>query len=236
MCGHFIMVDRMEVERIAKEIELDLAAHEGELTTLDPLASSDAGRREDGSDHPQQTESPALQARGGALHAGSDAFPTSIVSVIAFAGDARLTVVDMAWGFDVSWRKGPVFNTRLETALGDPSSMWAEPFARRRCIVPAWAFFESHAIETVPSLRTGRPIKRPYIFTRPDSKPLLLAAVHDHGRFSLMTTEPNAAVAAVHNRMPLVLDDGREAARWLAGRCEPLADRTGIALEVASER
>ena len=100
---------------------------------------------------------------------------------------------------------------------------------------PARGFYESHATETVPSERTGRPVKRQYAFAAPDGAPLLLAGVHDRGRFSLVTTEPNAAVAPVHNRMPLALEPG-EAALWLRGVYEPLLDRGAVRLTARPER
>ena len=148
---------------------------------------------------------------------------------------AQLAVADMAWGFDASWKAGTVFNTRIETALGETAGMWGDAIRRRRCVVPARAFFESHAAETVPSARTGRPVKRQYAFRNADGSPLLMAGLHERGRFSLVTTAPNEMVSRVHDRMPLVLAPG-EAALWLAGRYEGLADRSSVHLEAVPER
>ena len=221
MCRRFIVVDRAEVARIAAGIARDLEAHAGELGALDPL---EAWR--------PFLSAPVPDAPGDRR----EAFPQTVVPLIAPTGQgAQVAVADMAWGFEVPWKKGPVFNTLIETALGDPACLWAESLARRRCIVPAWAFYESHATETVPSARTGKPVKRPYAFERADGAPLLLAGIHNRGRFSLVTTQPNGAVAPVHDRMPLALD-AREAALWLAGTYAPLLDRTGLALTAAPER
>ena len=63
----------------------------------------------------------------------------------------------------------------------------------------------------------------------------LLAGVTDGGRLSIVTTEPNAAVAPVHNRMPLVLGPG-ESDVWLFGDFASLADRRGVALSSEPER
>ncbi|WP_080797411.1 SOS response-associated peptidase [Arabiibacter massiliensis] len=215
MCRRFIMIDRDEVMAIAREIARDLQGREGELASLDPLEA-----------YRPFLSQPADPAGG----AAREAFPSSTVALIAPTGcGAQLAVADMTWGFEVPWKRGPVFNTRIETALDDPSCMWAESLARRRCIVPARAFFESHGSETVPSPRTGKPVKRQYAFERPDGAPLLLAGIHDQGRFSLVTTEPNAAVAPVHDRMPLALD-AAESADWLAGDLAGLVDRSALAL------
>lgn len=215
MCRHFIAVDRAEVAKIAAEIAQDLEAHAGELGTIDPLEAYRSFLSAPVPDAPGQRR---------------DAFPSTVVPLIAPTGlGPQLAIADMAWGYEVPWKKGPVFNTRIETALDDPSCMWAESFARRRCIVPAWTFYESHATETIPSPRTGKPVKRQYAFERPDGAPLLLAAIHDRGRFSLVTTAPNQVVAPVHNRMPLALD-ASEAVSWLTGDFAPLLDRGALAL------
>ncbi|MDY3949374.1 MAG: SOS response-associated peptidase family protein [Eggerthella lenta] len=265
MCRRFIPIDRDEVAHIAAEIERDLAAHADELASLDPLKAyeaylfaPDAGpeaaqpdraaRRaereeapvqlslfDDGSDGSRE----AAEARGTGAPARAsrpEALPSSVVPLIVASGDGcGLAVAHMAWGYEVPWKNGPVFNTRIETALRGEGSMWAESFARRRCLVPARGFFESHANETVPSERTGRPVKRQYAFAAPDGAPLLLAGVHDRGRFSLVTTEPNSVVAPVHNRMPLALGPS-EAALWLRGVYEPLLDRGAVRLTARPER
>lgn len=146
----------------------------------------------------------------------------------------RLAVEELTWGYPVEWRRGPVFNTRIETALAPGRTMWSASFERGRCLVPALAFHESHATETVPSVRTGRPVKRQYRFSLPGGEAMLLAGVQEDGRFSLVTTEPNACVAAVHDRMPLVLR-ADEAQAWLEGDCALLVDRSGIGLVAAAE-
>lgn len=220
MCRRFIVVDRAEVARIAAEIARDLEAHAGELGTLDPL---EAWR--------PFLSAPVPDVPG----ARREAFPQAVVPLIAPTGvGSQLAIADMAWGFEVPWKRGPVFNTRIETALDDPTCMWAESLAQRRCIVPAWTFYETHATETVPSTRTGKPVKRQYAFERPDGAPLLLAGIHDQGRFSLITTQPNGAVAPVHNRMPLALN-AHEATLWLTGTYAPLLDRSSLALAATPE-
>ena len=241
MCRRVVTVDRAEVMRIAEEIVADLAGHEYELGALDPIESWRPYLS-----RPAGTEGAAgvaeAKASGGASVAGAspahaaEAFPSSVAAVIAPTGrGAQLAVADMVWGFDAPWKAGPVFNARIETALGDPDGMWGDALRHRRCVVPAQAFFESHAAETVPSERTGRPVKRQYAFSGADGAPLLMAGLHERGRFSLVTTKPNGAVDPVHDRMPLVLSPA-EAALWLAGRFEGLADRSAVLLQAAPER
>ena len=89
--------------------------------------------------------------------------------------------------------------------------------------------------ERVPSERTGKPVRRQYRFRLPGARAFLLAGVCLDGRLSIVTTVPNAAVAPVHIRMPLVLGPG-ESGIWLGPDFEGLADRSRIALMSEPER
>lgn len=171
-------------------------------------------------------------ASGGA----PDAVPGASVDVIVAGAHSGFAVERMTWGFAVDWLSRPVYNTRLEKAMGANPGMWAEPIARGRCVVAARGFFETHASETVRSPKTGRHVKRRYRFGDTTGAPLLLAAVRDAGCFSIVTTGPNAVVSPVHNRMPLVLT-AQEAVWWLraswpdfASNWQKLANRDAMPL------
>ena len=155
------------------------------------------------------------------------AYPGTEAPLIVF-DEGALKPSLMKWGFEVAWSKGVIFNTRSETAL-KPGGMWAESVNRRRCIVPTLGFFEPHRSEVFASPRTGKQIKQPYLFTMPGSPLFFLAGVFEAGRFSLMTTEPNATVAPVHDRMPLALAQN-EATTWLSGDFTSLFDRRATPL------
>ena len=113
--------------------------------------------------------------------------PAASVLVVRKAGELA------RWGL-----RGKFVNLRAETVL-------ARFRASGRCLVPASGFYEWKS--------EGRR-KQPYYF-RPASEPLLaLAAVWERDTCSLITTEPNAVVAKVHDRMPLLIP--RDAhALWL---------------------
>ena len=161
------------------------------------------------------------------VRAGGTAFPGTfapvIVSVSSKEGasfDAApadelfpVEVRELGFGWPLEWKKESAFNARLDSLL-QGKSPWNDALSRRRCIVPCAAFYESHHTEKVASSRTGKPVKRRYTFTSPSDAPLLLAAVYQDEFFSVVTTEPNSEVAAVHDRMPLVLTV-EEARRWL---------------------
>lgn len=168
-----------------------------------------------------------------------DAYPGSEVPAYVMDGNGRLVTVKLTWGFALEGRRAAVYNTRIETALDQlrrgRRGMWADAIAKGRCLVPVRAFYESHATETVASERTGRPVRRQYRFRLPGAGALLLAGVQHEGQLSIVTTAPNAGVAPVHDRMPLVLGPG-ESGVWLGPEFARLADRSGIQLATEPER
>lgn len=161
------------------------------------------------------------------------AYPGSIVPVITESGGI-LEPQSLKWGFETDWQKGLVFNTRLETALGPKPGLWKRAINEGRCVVATAGFFEPHATETVRSLRSGRQIKRQYLFDAEGDRPTLLAAVRNADAFSIVTTEPNRIVAPIHKRMPIVLRY-EEVPIWMDGHFASLADRSAIDLTVRPE-
>ena len=82
--------------------------------------------------------------------------------------------------------------------------MWANVIARGRCLVPVRAFYEPHGTETVPSEKTGKPVRRQYRFRMSHAGAFLIAGVQQQGRLSIVTTAPNASVAPVQDRKSVV--------------------------------
>jgi putative SOS response-associated peptidase YedK len=115
----------------------------------------------------------------------------------------------MSWGFRRQFApkvKGrpplrrTIVNSREDKLAG---AMWRDAFQHRRCLIPATAFFEW--IE-----RGGRMV--PLRFTRPGGRMIWIAGIWEespeHGRcHSMITTEPTAAIARVHDRMPALLPE-----------------------------
>ncbi|HEV3008820.1 MAG TPA: SOS response-associated peptidase [Burkholderiales bacterium] len=99
------------------------------------------------------------------------------------------------WGL-----RGRFVNLRAETVLSKFK-------ASGRCLVPASGFYEWK--------REGRR-KQPYYF-HPGNEALFgFAALWERDTCSLITTEPNAVIRKVHDRMPLIVPTESYAA-WLAG-------------------
>ena len=122
--------------------------------------------------------------------------------VLAVGGDSAEIV---RWGIEGS--KGGLFNLRSETALTQP--YYRDMLLGQRVLVPASHFYEWRKV--------GRQ-RLPVAVSRADGRFLNLAALR--GRWqgepaaTILTTTPNADIEALHNRMPVVLND-EDAATWV---------------------
>lgn len=135
-------------------------------------------------------------------------FPTAREPPSSGDRGGDLTRVDLLWGVDVSWKRGLVFNARIESALSG-SGLWSEAVENGRCIVPVRAFYETRNVDGGTG---GR--KPQYRFASAGGTALLLAGLRLGDRFVLVTCEPDAVVGRVHSRMPLSLT-APEALAWL---------------------
>lgn len=164
-----------------------------------------------------------------------DAVPQSWVPVALLSPDIpdHVEVQELSWGYPVDWKQGVVFNTRIESML-QGGGMWGDAGLQRRCVVPVVRFYERHRDETVRSQATGRRVRRPYSFQLVDEPITWLAGIYEGDHFSVVTTEPNDAVAPVHDRMPIVLRQV-EVPAWLGPDFPLLADRSQVALQVVAE-
>jgi putative SOS response-associated peptidase YedK len=153
--------------------------------------------------------------------------PTDEASVIVQRDDRR-AVTAYRWGLVPHWATDAksasrMFNARAETITASPA--FREAFRRRRCIVPVDSFYEWKREGTV---------RQPYRVSRDDGLPLALAGLWAGWRdpeteevrrtFTIVTTIPNEAMADLHDRMPVVLDEAVWD-RWLIdGRAGPTVD------------
>lgn len=98
----------------------------------------------------------------------------------------------MSWG--IKGAKGLIVNAKSETVSKLPT--FRDAFRQRRCLVPADGFYEWKVL-------AGE--RYPYYFTMHNEEPFCFAGIYNPEGFSLMTTTPNAVVAEVHDRMPVIL-------------------------------
>jgi putative SOS response-associated peptidase YedK len=137
----------------------------------------------------------------------------------------------MKWGLVPFWAKdagigSKMINARAEGIEAKPAFRAA--FKSRRCVVPVSGFYEwkkpAGGAEGEPgrSGSRGKPAKRPYYIFPAEGKILALAGLWerwDKGdgpleTFTIITTTPNAMMAELHDRMPVVLYGGGVRA-WL---------------------
>jgi putative SOS response-associated peptidase YedK len=129
----------------------------------------------------------------------------------------------LRWGLVPSWAKSPSvgdrqINARAESVTERPS--YRRAFERRRCIIPADAFYEWKAVEGQGRARAPRV---PYVVRRRDGEPLAFAGLWEIWRdpdvagdddpdawlrtCAIVTTRANELLSPVHERMPVVLPE-----------------------------
>ena len=132
------------------------------------------------------------------------------------------------WGLVPSWAKDPKIGDRLINARAESvasANSYKNAFGKRRCIVPADAFYEWAANDKLSSEKLkkhGRP-RQPYLVHRRDGEPMAFAGLWEIWRdeavadrdapdgwlrtCTIITTPANDLVAPLHDRMPAVLPE-----------------------------
>ena len=135
-------------------------------------------------------------------------------------GGRRRHLSELRWGLIPSWATDPkvgdrMINARAESLADKPA--YERAFRRHRCLVPAEGFYEWQR-------RGAR--KQPMFIHRRDGEPMAFAGLWAAWRDSntpdadwmrsctIVTTNANAAVAPLHDRMPVVLEE-HDWDRWL---------------------
>lgn len=143
-----------------------------------------------------------------------DVRPTQMVPAIL--ADHQLAL--MKWGLVPAWAKDPsigsrMINARAEGIAEKPS--FRRPLRTQRCLLPASAFFEWKA--------SGKGPKTKYRIARRDGEMFAFAGLYDTWMSpsgnqlttcTIITCAPNAIVAPIHNRQPVILLPHEEDA-WL---------------------
>ena len=160
-------------------------------------------------DHFELDEPPQSQAR-------YNIAPGQAVDAIRVSGSARICD-SLLWGLVPSWAADPsvgsrMINARVETIAEKPA--FRSAIRKRRCLIPADGFYE-WAGESAP--------KQPYHIARSDGGLFGFAGLwaswrSEAGRelntCTIVTTEANAALRAIHRRMPVIVGPG-DYADWL---------------------
>ena len=127
------------------------------------------------------------------------------------------------WGFLPGFVKDPkefplVINARSETVLDKPS--FRNAMRRRRCIFIADAFYEWRRDKTQPDKNSadknrGKAASVPFLIRRRDGNPMAFAGLweawmgpngEEQDTACIVTTDANGVMAAIHDRMPVILE------------------------------
>jgi putative SOS response-associated peptidase YedK len=132
----------------------------------------------------------------------------------------------LRWGLIPHWCNDPTggrkpINAKCETVRTLPT--FRDAYRLRRCIVPVDGFFEWKAIK-------GQKAKQPYAIAMKDAKPFGIGGIWENWKdpasgasirtLAIITTDANALVADIHDRMPLILAP-ETYERWLGDEPDP---------------
>jgi putative SOS response-associated peptidase YedK len=147
-----------------------------------------------------------------ALEPSWNVAPTDDIYVVREVDGSRILAAHH-WGLVPFWAKSPAIGSKMINARADglaDKGAFKDPFRHKRCIVPADGFYEWR---TLP----GQKVKQPYLITRRDGHPLAFAGLWSTWRppgsdgserlrsATIITTSPNALLATLHDRMPVIL-------------------------------
>ncbi|MBQ8129888.1 MAG: SOS response-associated peptidase family protein [Clostridia bacterium] len=144
--------------------------------------------------------------------------PTDAALVLAPSKDLSPGAFVMRWGYRLP-DGHLVINARSETARSRP--LFADGMRRRRCAVPVSGYIEWDRSGTT---------RRKYKVDGGTAEPLFLAGLYrpaeKGAEFTVLTRSPSDAVAALHDRMPVLLR-AAEATAWI----RPDADAQAVLRE-----
>jgi len=146
--------------------------------------------------------------------------PTQPVPVVANTGERLLEVY--RWGLVPSWAKdvamgSKLINARADTLTEKPS--FRSAFKKRRCLLLVDGFYEWRTVFEGPATA-----KAPFHIHRKDGRPFAIAGLWEEWQgpngepplrtCALVTTEANALMRPLHDRMPVLLPQDAQAL-WL---------------------
>jgi putative SOS response-associated peptidase YedK len=174
------------------------------------------------------------EIRTGALPPRYNVAPTQPILAVArraapdMEGKRGRVLGTFRWGLVPSWAKDPSVGSRMINAraegIGDKPA-YRKALIRRRCLIPADAFYEWQARPEAPDGKKRGPL--PYAIRRRDREPMAFAGLWEVWRDRaadpadpplrsavIVTTAANPSLSQIHDRMPVVLSpDGW--ATWL---------------------
>ena len=133
------------------------------------------------------------------MQVNRDIYPTDDAAVIIKNAAGGIKLSKIKWGYPAISGSGIIINARAETALD--KKMFEGGIRRRRAVIPAGFFYEWSRS------------KEKNIFRRKDRGTVYMAGFYDltasGERFIIITTQANASMIKIHDRMPLILEKGQ---------------------------
>ncbi|KAF1931434.1 DUF159-domain-containing protein [Didymella exigua CBS 183.55] len=140
--------------------------------------------------------------------------------------DTKYKLQSMQWGLVPFWTKrNPDYGSKMKTincrddSLFEDRGMWTTMKKQKRCIIVAQGFYEWLR-------KNNGKEKIPHFTKRKDGQLMCFAGLWDRVKFedsnellytyTIITTDSNKQLNFLHDRMPVILDNGSEAIRtWL---------------------
>jgi len=162
-----------------------------------------------------QNQLPFIEDLSVSLHESYNIAPTQ--SALVVTNEQPFGLQYLTWGLIPSWsndgkNQGKLINARAEGIFTKPS--FRVPIRQKRCLVLADSFYE---------WRRSGTRKLPYRIRPKNGSLLIMGGIWEvwnkYGvpkqSFSIITTTPNAEMAGLHNRAPVVFTDALECQLWL---------------------
>jgi len=149
--------------------------------------------------------------------------PGTNIAAIRKSPEGKRVLHLLKWGLVPHWAKDPGIGNKLNNARGESvmeKPSFREAFKRRRCLIPADAFYEWKA--------EGK-LKQPYCISLPE--PFAMAGLWESWKSPdgsilrtccVITTRPNAVMEPIHDRMPVIIAPA-DWGRWLSAPVDEVA-------------
>ena len=134
--------------------------------------------------------------------------PGTDIAAIRLSPEGKRVLHLLRWGLVPHWAKDPSIGNKLNNARGESLTekpSFRDAFRRRRCLIPADGFYEWSA--------QGK-VKQPFYISLKSGEPMAMAGLWESWKAPdgnilrtccVITTGPNAVMAPIHDRMPVIL-------------------------------
>ena len=153
--------------------------------------------------------------------------PGTDIPVIRHSPEGKRVLHLLRWGLVPHRAKDPGIGAKLNNARGESVAekpSFRDAFKRRRCLIPANGFYEWKA--------EGK-AKQPYYISLKSGEPLAMGGLWESWKMPdgnilrttcIITTGPNAVMAPIHDRMPVIVAP-EHWQDWLSAPAEAIAAR-----------